>query len=118
MQEDISTGAHNDLARATDIARSMVKEYGMSNKIGQVYFAREKRSQFLNIPMEGAGEYSEATAELIDTEVREIINVQYSRAMEIIGEKREILVKGAKILLEKEKIEGEELKALIDVTSI
>ena len=118
MQEDISTGAHNDLARATDIARSMVKEYGMSNKIGQVYFAREKRSQFLNIPMEGAGEYSEATAELIDTEVREIINVQYSRAIKIIGEKREILVKGAKILLEKEKIEGEELKALIDVTSI
>ncbi|MGD8291239.1 MAG: ATP-dependent zinc metalloprotease FtsH, partial [Desulfobacterales bacterium] len=60
--EDISTGAHNDLARATDIARSMVKEYGMSDKMGQVYFAREKRNQFLNIPMEGAVEYSEATA--------------------------------------------------------
>jgi len=52
----------------------MVKEYGMSAKVGQVYFAREKRAQFLNIPVEGAIEYSEATAELIDTEVREIIN--------------------------------------------
>ena len=52
--EDISTGAHNDLARATDIARSMVKEYGMSAKVGQVYFARGKRAQFLNVPMEGA----------------------------------------------------------------
>ncbi len=115
--EDISTGAHNDLARATDIARSMVKEYGMSAKIGQVYFAREKRAQYLNIPMEGAVEYSEATAELIDGEVSEIINQQYSRAMEILRQKREILDRGAKLLLEKEKIEGEELKALMDVTS-
>ncbi|MBT8365494.1 MAG: ATP-dependent zinc metalloprotease FtsH [Deltaproteobacteria bacterium] len=115
--EDISTGAHNDLARATDIARSMVKEYGMSGKIGQVYFAREKRAQYLNIPMEGAVEYSEATAELIDGEVSEIINQQYSRAMGILREKREILDKGAKILLEKEKIEKEELKALVDVSS-
>ena len=115
--EDISTGAHNHLARATDIARSMVKEYGMSAKIGQVYFAREKRAQYLNIPMEGAVEYSEATAELIDGEVTEIINNQYSRAMEILREKREILDRGAELLLEKEKIEGEELKALMEVTS-
>ncbi|MGD8471830.1 MAG: ATP-dependent zinc metalloprotease FtsH, partial [Desulfobacteraceae bacterium] len=82
--EDVSTGAHNDLARATDIARSMVKEYGMSAKVGQVYFAREKRNQFLNIPMEGAVEYSEATAELIDQEVREIINDQYAKTRKIL----------------------------------
>jgi len=111
--EDISTGAHNDLARATDIARSMVKEYGMSAKMGQVYFAREKRNQFLNIPLEGAVEYSEATAELIDSEVREIISDQYSRTMEILTQKRDVLDKGAKILLEKEKIEGDELNALM-----
>ena len=112
--EDISTGAHNDLARATDIARSMVKEYGMSGKIGQVYFAREKRAQYLNIPMEGAAEYSEATAELIDAEVREIINQQYSKTLQILKEKRHILEKGAQLLLEKEKIEGSEIKSLLD----
>ena len=111
--EDVSTGAHNDLARATDIARSMIKEYGMSAKVGQVYFAREKRNQFLNIPMEGAAEYSEATAELIDSEVREIIHQQYTRALEILEQKREILNKGAGLLLEKEKVEGTELKALM-----
>jgi cell division protease FtsH len=111
--EDISTGAHNDLARATDIARSMVKEYGMSQKIGQVYFAREKKSHFLNLPYEGAMEYSEATAELIDNEVKEIINNQYSIAKEILAEKREILEKGTKLLLEKEKIEGDEMKSLL-----
>jgi cell division protease FtsH len=115
--EDISTGAHNDLARATDIARSMVKEYGMSAKVGQVYFAREKRNQFLNIPTEGAVEYSEATAELIDSEVREIINNQYKRTMEILLEKRDILDDGAKILLEKEKIEGDELSCLMKINS-
>ena len=81
--EDISTGAHNDLARATDIAGSRVKEYGMSPKVWQVYVAREKRNQFLNVPMEGAVAYSEATAELIDGEVRGIINDQYSRSLEI-----------------------------------
>ena len=115
--EDISTGAHNDLARATDIARSMVKEYGMSAKVGQVYFARERRNQFLNIPTEGAVDYSEATAELIDSEVREIISSQYKRTMEILLERRNILDDGAKILLEKEKIEGDELSDLMNLNS-
>jgi cell division protease FtsH len=112
--EDVSTGAHNDLARATDIARSMVKEYGMSAKVGQVYFSREKRNQFLNIPMEGAVEYSEATAELIDQEVGEIISDQYVKTRKILEERRDILDKGARLLLEKEKIEGEEIKALLE----
>lgn len=117
MFGDISTGAHNDLAKATDIARSMVKEYGMSAKVGQVYFAREKRAPFLNLGLEGAVEYSEATAEIIDNEVREIISDQYSKALEIIGDKKDVLERGAKLLLEKEKIDGEELKALMADTS-
>ncbi len=111
--DDVSTGAHNDLARATDIARSMVKEYGMSAKVGQVYFAREKRNQFLNLPMEGAAEYSEATAELIDNEVRGIINDQYAKTRQILEEKKDVLVQGARLLLEKEKIEGQEIKQLL-----
>jgi cell division protease FtsH len=111
---DISTGAHNDLSKATDIARSMVKEYGMSDKIGQVYFAREKRAPFLNLGLEGAVEYSEATAEIIDSEVKEIISEQYSRALIILQGKKDVLEKVAKVLLEKEKIEGDELKALVD----
>ncbi|MBW1786818.1 MAG: ATP-dependent zinc metalloprotease FtsH [Deltaproteobacteria bacterium] len=114
--EDISTGAHNDLSKATDIARSMVKEYGMSSKVGQVYFARERRAQFLDLPIEGRGEYSETTAELIDEEVRAIISDQYDKALGILKEKRDILEKGAVVLLEKEKIDGEEIKALMGET--
>jgi cell division protease FtsH len=115
--DDISTGAHNDLAKATDIARSMVKEYGMSDKVGKVYFSNEKRAAFLNVYGEGASDYSEATAELIDREVRQIIDEQYTRAQEILKEKRDILDKAAKVLLEREKIDGEELKALMDESS-
>ncbi len=114
---DASTGAHNDLSKATDIARSMVKEYGMSSKVGRVYFAREKRSPFLDMGKEGSGEYSESTAELIDNEVRDIINEQYEKALEILKGKKNILVEIAKVLLEKEKIEGVELKALMKETS-
>jgi cell division protease FtsH len=111
---DISTGAHNDLAKATDIARSMVKEYGMSTKVGHVYFAREKQSRFLAVPgYEGPVEYSEATAEMIDQEIREIIKQQYETAYNILDAKKSLLKKSAELLLEKETIEGDTLKKLI-----
>jgi len=114
---DISTGAHNDLARATDIARSMIKEYGMSGQLGQVYFADEKRPYFLDIGSGPArGDYSEATAELIDSEIRQIIDEQYKRAKEILLNRKEALVRGAKLLLEKEKLEGEEIRALLEAS--
>jgi cell division protease FtsH len=109
---DISTGAHNDLSRATDIARSMVKEYGMS-RIGQVYYASNRRAQFL-VPMpEAGGEYSEATAEAIDGEIKAIIGAQYGRALEILKRRRSVLESSVSVLLEKETIEGAELKALM-----
>jgi cell division protease FtsH len=112
---DISTGAHNDLSKATDIARSMVKEYGMSDAVGQVYFSREKRPLFLETGIQGGGEYSEATAQLIDKEIAQILSAQYSRALEIIRSCRDNLDKAAAVLLEKEKIDGKELKALMGI---
>jgi cell division protease FtsH len=111
---DISTGAHNDLARATDIAKSMIKEYGMSDRLGQVYFAREKRPQFLDMGMREAGDYSDATAEAIDNEIKSVIGTEYARALDILRSKKDILQKGALLLLDKEKIEGAELKALME----
>ena len=109
---DISTGAHNDLSRATDIARSMVKEYGMSN-VGQVYYAPNRRAQFLNLIPEGPKDYSEATAEVIDQEINGIISAQYDRALEILSGKRGILEESVAVLLEKETIEGDELKRIM-----
>jgi cell division protease FtsH len=111
---DISTGAHNDLARATDITKSMIKEYGMSDRLGQVYFARERRQQFLDMGLQETGDYSNATAEVIDEEIKNIISREYAKALEILRSKKDILQKGAELLLEKEKIEGTELKALME----
>jgi len=111
--QDISTGAHNDLARATDIARSMVLEYGMSEKLGQVYLAGDKQPLFMGMGPREAGNYSEATSEIIDREIRDNIRREYERAMAILREKKEVLTRGARLLLEKEKIDGEEIRRLM-----
>ena len=112
---DISTGAHNDLAKATDIARSMVMEYGMSEKGGQVYYKGEPQPLFLQQGqgLSSRGEYSEETARVIDEEVRHIIDEQYEVALKILEEKRDILEEAVTELLEKEKIEGSYLEELI-----
>lgn len=112
--DEISTGAHNDLSKATDIARSMVIEYGMSDKLGQVYLKGESKAQFL---MPGAGiqrgDYSEETSRIIDEEIKKIIDEQYQVALSILKEKREIIEKAVKVLLEREKISGDELKEIM-----
>ncbi len=110
---DISTGAHNDLSKATDIAKSMVKEYGMSERLGQVYLAHDKGSRFLETGLAMQEDYSDETARSIDEEVREIIQQRYATAVSILKEKKDILIRGSQILLEKEKINGEEIRALL-----
>jgi cell division protease FtsH len=110
---DVSTGAHNDLSRATDIARSMVKEYGMSSHLGQVYLAHDKRSPYLDLGMQERGDYSEATSEAIDNEIKEIISAQYMVALDVLRKRKDALKKGASLLLEKEKIDHDEIAALM-----
>ena len=115
--DDISTGAQNDLSRATDIARSMVKEYGMSQRLGQVYFAHKKQNQFLFQNQDNGGDYSEMTAHMIDKEIRQIIDEQYERALEILRSNRDLWDQTAGRLLETEVIQGEELKELAETVS-
>jgi cell division protease FtsH len=109
---DISTGAHNDLSRATDIARSMVREYGMSRRLGQVYFAPRRQAQFLGPAPDNGSEYSEETAKIIDEEVRHIIDEQYAIALRILEANRELLDQTAASLLVDEVIDGEALQSL------
>jgi cell division protease FtsH len=111
---EISTGAHNDLYKATDIAKSMVKQYGMSDRLGYITFEGERKPLFLDInPMAGQRDYSEATAREIDKEVKKIIDESYTRTKMILSEKKDLLEKISKTLLEKETIDGEELRAII-----
>jgi cell division protease FtsH len=112
---EISTGAQNDLYRATDIARSMVREYGMSEHLGPLTFERERRPLFLEALMAPTSkDYSEATAQEIDQEVSNLVKHAYTRAKEILEAKKETLEKVAKVLLEKEVLEGEELRQLLN----
>jgi len=106
---DITTGASNDIGRATDIARHMVTQYGMNANLGQI--AYEKQVQSLLMPMQSMNEkdYSEQTAREIDCEIRKIIDRQYSRAKFILNHYNEAVVKAAEMLLEKETIQGSDL---------
>ncbi len=111
--KEVSTGAQNDLLKAADIARSMVTEYGMSEAFGPLTFGRERRPLFLDVMLPQSKEYSEETARQIDDEVRKLINSCYERAKEILTERKEKLDMLSKLLLEKEVVEGEELKKLV-----
>lgn len=110
-----STGAQNDLVKATDIAKSMVKAYGMSQKLGAITLERERQPQFVQIQMaQEKGDYSEETAREIDCEIRRIIDEQTDRVTRLLGEKKGSLVEGAKLLLEREVISGTELRTIMD----
>jgi cell division protease FtsH len=110
----ISTGAQNDLQRATDLARSMVTEWGMSDKVGLVYFDQGRRNRFLDVPMPAErGPYSEDTAQLIDAEVKSLVAHAHHEARRILTEQRELLEQVTRRLLEKEVMDGAELRRMM-----
>ena len=111
---EISTGAHNDLQRTTDIATSMVKEFGMSEKLGYVTFEKEKNPLFLPSSIFSSKEYSEDTAKQIDEEVKKIIDETYRKAKEILIAKKDKLEELAHLLLEKEVVEEADLKKILE----
>ncbi|MBU6391348.1 MAG: ATP-dependent zinc metalloprotease FtsH [Planctomycetota bacterium] len=110
---EISTGAQNDLERATDIAMSMVREYGMSEKMGPMTFQDGRKPQFLDLGFRKSRELSEEVSKDIDGEVKKIIFDAYTRVKSILEENKYRLEILAKLLLEKEVIEGEELRNII-----
>ena len=108
----LSTGAADDLAKVTGIARSMVMRYGMVKTLGHVTY-EEERSPFLAVPgMPQPREFSEATAREIDVAVREIVESAYTKALDVLGRERALLERGAAQLLEKETLVEEDLAAL------
>jgi len=112
---DVSTGAQNDLQRATDMARLMVTQYGMSESLGLATF-EEPRHTFLNVQqavLPGQREYSERTAQAIDQEIREILSAAHLRVRETLGKRRPALEALAKLLLEKEVVDRQVLDDLM-----
>jgi cell division protease FtsH len=111
---EISTGAQNDLQRATDIARAMVTEWGMSESLGAINYDGHKRNKFLDIPIgPERGNYAEETARLIDAEVKRIMTSVHNEARRILTESRDKLEIVTRRLLEVEVMEGEELRRML-----
>jgi cell division protease FtsH len=111
---EYSTGAQNDLLRATDIARAMVTEFGMSDAIGPVNHEGRRRNTFIETPfMPERGAYAEDTARIIDAEVKRIVTAAEDTARRVLGDQRAVLDALADKLLENEVVEGDELRAML-----
>ena len=112
--KELSTGAANDLERASDIAEKIVKEYGMSEKLGPLVFDVTSQQQYLTGMFQPQfRKYSEQTAQLIDEEIGNLIKNTYERAYRLLEEKRALLESLAKLLCDKEVVEGDELEAIL-----
>ena len=110
---DISTGAQNDLQRATDIARSMVTEYGMSDLLGPVTYERPRQPMFLPENYAPGKAYSETKATQIDEEISRVMSEAHERVRSILSERRQVLNDLAHLLTEKEIVQGEELRKML-----
>ncbi len=110
LLHEISTGAANDIERASDLARKMVRAYGMSEKLGPIAFGKQNEMIFLGKELGEERNYSEKTADLIDAEVERIVRKCYERAKNVIKEQKDVVLEIANVLLTKETLQGEELK--------
>jgi cell division protease FtsH len=108
-----TTGAGNDIVRATEIARKMVCEWGMSDRLGPLAFGEKEEQIFLGREFAQRRDYSEETARMIDTEVREVVTERYDRARTIIRDNMEILHNLANALLDKEVLDSQQIERII-----
>ncbi len=113
-QNDVCTGASNDIERATDLARKMVTKFGMSDKLGLVTYGHDNNEVFLGRDFSSTPNYSEKTAAVIDEEIEAVVMKQYSKALELLNNAMPKLHEVAKVLFEKEKISGEDFRAIME----
>lgn len=112
--KDVTTGASNDIERATALARSMVTKYGMSDILGPIQFGDDNDEVFIGRDLAHTRNYGENVATTIDSEIRRIVDTAYEEALRLIRENMEVLHATAKVLVEKEKITGAEFRELFD----
>ncbi|ABB56329.1 ATP-dependent zinc metalloprotease FtsH3 [Synechococcus elongatus] len=113
-EEEVTTGASNDLQQVARVARQMVTRFGMSDRLGPVALGRQQGNMFLGRDIAAERDFSEETAATIDDEVRQLVDVAYDRAKKVLIENRSILDQLAKMLVEKETVDAEELQDLLN----
>ncbi|MBP3599573.1 MAG: ATP-dependent zinc metalloprotease FtsH [Clostridia bacterium] len=113
-QDDVCTGASNDIERATDLARKMVTKFGMSDRLGLVAYGNDNNEVFLGRDFSSTPNYSEKTSAVIDEEIENVVMNQYAKAIELLKNAMPKLHEVAKILFENEKMSGEEFRNLME----
>ncbi len=113
-QDDVCTGASNDIDRATDLARKMVTKFGMSDRLGLVTYGNDNNEVFLGRDFSSTPNYSEKTAAVIDEEIENVVMTQYAKSLELLKGAMPKLHEVAKILFEREKISGEEFRKIME----
>ena len=113
-QDDVCTGASNDIERATELARKIVTRFGMSDKLGLVAYGNDESQVFLGRDFSSTPNYSEKTAAIIDEEIQTVVTTQYQKALKLLSDAMPKLHETAKILFEREKISGEEFIAIME----
>ena len=113
-QDDVCTGASNDIDRATDLARKMVTKFGMSDRLGLVSYGNDNNEVFLGRDFSSTPNYSEKTAAVIDEEIENVVMAQYSKCLEILKGAMPKLHETAKVLFEREKISGDDFRAIME----
>ncbi len=113
-QDDICTGASNDIQRATELARKMITKFGMSERLGLVTYGNDNNEVFLGRDFSSTPNYSEKTSAAIDEEIEKIVMTQYNKALEFLKNNMPKLHEVAKILFENEKISGDAFRAIMD----
>jgi cell division protease FtsH len=111
--DDVSTGAQNDLQKATEIARTMVTQFGMSERVGLVALEGPRTPMFLPVPTPSQREYSEETARLVDEEIKKLLAEAHAKVQECLASHCQALEELAKLLLEKEVVERPQLQAIL-----
>jgi cell division protease FtsH len=112
-EEEVTTGASNDLQQVARVARQMVTRFGMSDKLGPVALGRQQGNMFLGRDIMSERDFSEETAAAIDEEVRQLVDSAYARAKQVLTDNRHVLDQLAQMLVEKETVDAEELQELL-----
>ena len=112
-EEEVTTGASNDLQQVARVARQMVTRFGMSDKLGPVALGRQQGNMFLGRDIAAERDFSESTAAIIDEEVRSLVDEAYHRAKQVLTGNRSILDQLARMLVDKETVDAEELQQLL-----
>ena len=115
---DVSTGAQNDLQKATEIARTMITQFGMSERLGLVALEGSRTPMFLPVPTQAPRDYSEETARIVDEEIKKLLVECHNKVRDALMSQRQALEELAKLLLSKEVVERPELLAILKVRSI